>query len=238
MILGGICTRSCRFCATPTGKPLPPDPQEPLTLAQTVHSLGLKHAVITSVDRDDLPDGGAAHWAQTIRAIRLHNPLTSIEVLLPDFMGKPQALETALAAHPDIAAHNLETVERLTPTVRSRARYRYSLEVLKRMVSMVTAVKSGLMLGLGETQQEVHQTLHDLRDAGCRILTLGQYLQPTRQHHPVMRYLSPEEFTRYGDYAYSIGFTYVEAGPLVRSSFHADRALEACGIKVQEASQR
>lgn len=236
LIAGDICTRSCRFCATTTGRPLPLDPEEPARIAQSVKLMALSHAVITSVDRDDLPDGGAAHWVQTLLAVRALCPQTTLEVLLPDFMDKLGALEMVLAERPHIAAHNLETVRRLTPSVRSRATYERSLEVVRRIAESGLVSKSGVMLGLGETLDEVHEAMRDLRAVGCEVLTLGQYLQPTHANFPVARYVSPEEFDALRETAYSLGFRYVESGPLVRSSFHAARALEACGLKREEVA--
>lgn len=231
MILGDVCTRRCRFCATASGRPLPPDGQEAVRVAQSAREMGLRHAVVTSVDRDDLADGGAAQWRALIRAMRRESPGTTLEVLLPDFMGKPFALERVLGEGPEIAAHNIETVERLTPEVRSRAQYRYSLGVLSRIAASDAVCKSGLMLGLGESHEEVLRTLRDLREAGVSVVTIGQYLQPTRRHYPVQRYVSPDEFAALREEAESMGFRYVESGPLVRSSFHAARALAACGVK-------
>ena len=196
MILGDICTRSCKFCATLTGKPLPPDAGEPEKVAASIHLMGLKHAVITSVDRDDLPDGGAAHWAATIRRIRQINPDTTIEVLIPDFDGRKELIELIALEKPDIVSHNLETVERLTPMVRSRARYRTSLKVVEIVGALGRVPKSGIMVGLGETAEEVLQCMDDLRSVGCEILTIGQYLQPTKKHLPVVRYVTPEEFNQ------------------------------------------
>ncbi len=233
LLLGNICTRSCRFCATPTGHPLPPDAAEPEKIAQSVKILQLKHVVLTSVDRDDLPDGGAAHWVRVVEAIRAVMPKTSVEVLLPDFMGKEGALAQVLSSRPDIVAHNIETIERITPHVRSRAQYRYSLEVLRQIADAGAVCKSGIMLGLGETLAEVEQTMVDLRSVGCAVLTIGQYLQPRRTHIPVERYVTPEEFERLGVRARVLGFRYVESGPLVRSSFHAEKALAACGLSSQ-----
>ena len=234
LLLGNICTRNCRFCATPTGQPLPPDTAEPEKIAQSVRILQLKHVVLTSVDRDDLPDGGASHWSQVIASVRRQNPTTSIEVLLPDFMQAEEALNVVINASPDILAHNLETVERLTPFIRSRAQYRYSLQVLEQMAASGIITKSGLMLGLGETPEEVLQAIEDLHAAGCQVLTLGQYLQPTRKHVEVARYIPPSEFEALAAHARAIGFRYVESGPLVRSSFHAERALASCGIQSQK----
>ena len=231
LLLGNICTRSCKFCATPTGHPLSPDPLEPQKIADSVRILNLHHVVLTSVDRDDLPDGGAAHWSRVIGAIRKTNSIASIEALVPDFMGKKDALNQIIEASPELLAHNIETVERLTPHIRSRAQYRYSLQVLQQVADAGRICKSGLMLGLGETRSEILATMDDLRSVNCQILTLGQYLQPTRAHLEVQRYVPPEEFDELAEQARSKGFRYVEAGPLVRSSFHAERALVACGIR-------
>lgn len=231
LLLGDVCTRSCKFCATPTGHPSAPDEHEPQKIAQSVRILMLKHVVLTSVDRDDLADGGAEHWARTIEAIRAENPNTSIEVLLPDFMGKFGALERVIKTNPDIVAHNIETVERITPSVRSRAQYRYSLDVLKQIAEAGAITKSGLMLGLGESYSEILTTMDDLRSVNCQILTIGQYLQPRKTNADVKRYIPPEEFDQLGEEARKRGFRYVEAGPLVRSSFHAEKALAACGLR-------
>lgn len=230
LLLGNICTRSCRFCATPTGHPLAPDPNEPDKIAQSVRILSLKHVVLTSVDRDDLPDGGALHWKRVVEAIRVVNPNTTIEVLIPDFMGKDDALKCVIEAQPEIIAHNIETVERITPNVRSRARYRYSLEVLKQIAEAGALAKSGIMLGLGETYSEILTTMDDLRAVNCQVLTIGQYLQPRKTNAEVLRYVTPDEFDQLAEKARDRGFRYVEAGPLVRSSFHAEKALAACGI--------
>lgn len=225
MILGDRCTRTCRFCATASGQPLPPDAAEPGKVAESVRIMGLKHAVITSVTRDDLPDGGAAHWAATVRAIRSAMPETTIELLIPDLLGAP--LETVLSAGADIVGHNIETVERLTSSVRSKAQYRRSLSVLKTIADLGHTPKSGLMLGLGETHDEVLTTLKDLKEAGVRIVTLGQYLRPTLEHHPVAAYITPEQFDQYKTAALEMGFDYCAAGPMVRSSYLADQALKA-----------
>lgn len=225
MILGDICTRSCKFCATATGKPLPPDPREPEKLARSIRLMGLRHAVVTSVDRDDLPDGGAAHWAAAVRAVRQENPDTTLELLIPDLDGRSECLDVILAASPDIIGHNIETVERLTPLVRSRARYRTSLHTLEYLSAQGAVTKSGLMVGLGETSDEVLATLDDLASVGCRILTIGQYLRPTLKHYPVAEYIAPEQFARYKEEALQRGFTYVESGPMVRSSYMAERAM-------------
>ena len=230
LILGDVCTRRCGFCATKSGCPEAPDAHEPMRIARSVQLMGLKHAVITSVDRDDLPDGGAALWASVIEQVRHLCPRITLEALLPDFMGKDGALEHVLSTKPDIVAHNMETVERLTPSVRSKARYDYSLGVIERMAGAGLRAKSGLMLGLGEEWDEIVQTMRDLVSVGCKILTVGQYLQPNRRHLPVRRYYSPDEFAELADVARSMGFLYVESGPLVRSSFHAENALKACGL--------
>ena len=227
MILGDICTRGCRFCATKTGHPLPPDPEEPRQVAESVSLMKLRYVVVTSVTRDDLPDGGAAHWAATVEAIRAQNPDAVIELLIPDLDAKPDLLDTVIASKPDIIGHNIETVERLTPLVRSRARYRTSLETLRYLSSRGVVTKSGLMVGLGEEDGEVLQTLHDLREAGVRIVTLGQYLRPTLEHYPVAAYISPEKFEWYRLQALEMGFSYCASAPLVRSSYMAEEALRS-----------
>ena len=227
MILGDICTRNCRFCATKSGHPSPTDPDEPLKVAESVALMGLRHVVVTSVTRDDLPDGGAAHWAATTRAIRAKNPNATIELLIPDLDARHDLLDTVLASGPDIIGHNIETVERLTPLVRSRAKYRTSLETLKYLGSRGAVTKSGIMVGLGESDDEVGQTLRDLRDAGVRIVTLGQYLRPTLEHYPVAEYITPEKFDRYRQQALEMGFDYCASAPLVRSSYLADAALKS-----------
>ena len=227
MILGEICTRSCRFCATQTGKPLPPDPAEPDAIARAIKTMALKHAVITSVDRDDLPDRGAAHWAETIMSVRAMNPETSLEVLIPDFDGEPGLIKLITDQRPDVVSHNLETVERLTPQVRSKANYRTSLEVLRHIDSGGCRAKSGIMLGLGENEDEILQTMDHLLEAGCSIITLGQYLQPTAGHLPVQKYYHPDEFERYAVIARDKGFRFAESAPLVRSSYHAEK--HVCG---------
>ena len=223
MILGDICTRGCRFCATRTGHPLAPDAEEPQRVAQSVSLMKLRYVVVTSVTRDDLPDGGAAHWAETVRAIRKQNPDAAIELLIPDLDARPDLLDTVIASKPDIIGHNIETVERLTPVVRSRAKYRTSLETLRHMSRQGVATKSGLMVGLGESDDEVLQTLHDLREAGVGIVTLGQYLRPTLEHYPVAAYITPEKFEWYRLKALEMGFAYCASAPLVRSSYLAER---------------
>src|ERR1700677_598924 len=223
MIAGERCTRACGFCAVSTAKPFALKIDEPARVAEAIRRMKLKHVVISAVARDDLSDGGAYHFAETIRAIRNLAPEIVIEVLTPDFNGKEASLRLVLEAQPDIFNHNLETVERLTPLVRSRAKYRLSLEVLARAreIGPRTVTKSGIMLGLGETEPELFQALDDLRASGVRVLTLGQYLRPTPQHLPVVSYIHPDQFNAYRDIAYGKGFEHVSAGPLVRSSYHA-----------------
>jgi len=225
MVLGAICTRSCRFCNTETGKPLPPDTQEPERLAETVRLMKLKHVVLTSVDRDDLPDLGAGHWVKVIRTLRKVNPNTSIEVLIPDFQGRPELIQQIIDEKPEIVSHNVETVQRLTPEVRSAARYDRSMAVLKQLADGGIRAKSGIMLGLGETEEELLESMDDLLKSGCSILTLGQYLQPTRKHLPVQAYIHPDKFLYYKDIALEKGFSFVESGPLVRSSYHAEKQI-------------
>lgn len=229
MILGDVCTRGCRFCATKTGKTMPADLEEPRKIARSVSLMGLRHVVITSVTRDDLPDGGAAIWAATVEAVREANPDTTIEVLIPDMEGKSESLDRILAASPDITGHNIETVERLTPLVRRGAEYGRSLSVLKYISSGGRTAKSGIMVGMGETADEVLRTLDQLRESGCRIVTIGQYLRPTAKHWPVAEYLSPEVFAKYKEEALARGFSYVASAPLVRSSYLAEQALSSCG---------
>lgn len=225
MVLGDVCTRGCRFCATATGRPLPIDAGEPERVARSIALMELRHAVITSVTRDDLADGGAAHWARVIEAVRAQNPHTTIEVLIPDFGGDEERLNTVLAARPDITGHNIETVERLTPLVRSRASYRTSLGVLRHIALQGAVAKSGIMVGLGETRDEVLRALDDLREAGASIVTLGQYLRPTRTHVEVAEYVTPETFEFYRTEALVRGFAHVASGPMVRSSYLAEQAL-------------
>ena len=225
MIGGAVCTRACKFCNTETGRPLPLDPAEPRHVAESVRALGLKHAVVTSVDRDDLPDKGSAHWVETIRQIRELCPRVTIEVLIPDFDGQAELIAPILQERPEVVAHNMETVRRLTPIVRSRATYDCSLSVLAQIAEMGLPAKTGLMLGLGETQEEILETMDDLRRVECSILTLGQYLQPTRRHYPVQEYVHPDRFAELREIALDKGFRHVESGPLVRSSYHAERHL-------------
>ncbi|MEG0807776.1 MAG: lipoyl synthase [Alistipes sp.] len=232
LILGDICTRGCRFCATKTGHPLPPDAREPLQVAESVSLMKLRYVVVTSVTRDDLSDGGAAHWAATVEAIRTQTPDTVIELLIPDFDARPDQMDVVLASKPDIIGHNIETTERLTPVVRSRAKYRTSLETLRYLHSQGAVTKSGVMVGLGETDDEVLQTLRDLRDAGVQIVTLGQYLRPTLEHYPVAAYITPEKFEWYRLQALAMGFSYCASAPLVRSSYLAEEALDSVKSRV------
>lgn len=225
MIGGNICTRSCKFCNTPTGRPLSLDPQEPTHVAESVRLMKLSHAVVTSVDRDDLPDLGAAHWAQTVREIRRLNPDTTLEVLIPDFQGRRELVEQVIEARPDVISHNMETVRRLSPLVRSAARYDTSLDVIRQIAASGITAKSGIMVGLGETPAEVEEVMDDLRAAGCQIMTIGQYLQPSHRHYPVAEYVTPAQFKRYEETGLAKGFTQVESGPLVRSSYHAEKSL-------------
>jgi lipoic acid synthetase len=231
MILGNICTRSCGFCAVKTGRPLPVDWDEPYRVAEAVYQMGVKHCVITSVDRDELPDGGAAIWAETIRQVKLKNPETTIEALIPDFKGNWDALEMVIEAKPDVISHNMETVKRLYRRVRPQAKYERSLELIQRVKNRGLRTKSGAMLGLGETREEVIELMKDLVDHGCDVLSLGQYLQPTRLHLPVERYVPPEEFEEYKRIGLELGFDYVESGPLVRSSYHSERHVKPAKCK-------
>ena len=225
LIGGNICTRSCKFCNTPTGKPLPLDANEPGQVAESIRLMKLNHAVLTSVDRDDLPDLGAGHWVQTIQAIRQLNPEITLETLIPDFQGKEELIRQVTDTPPDIVSHNLETVRRLTPLVRSVARYDTSLRVIRLIADSGVTAKSGIMVGLGETIAEVEETMDDLLANGCQILTIGQYLQPTRKHYPVAAYITPEQFDSYKETALQKGFRLVESGPLVRSSYYAEKQI-------------
>jgi lipoic acid synthetase len=227
MILGDICTRNCKFCGVTTGNPLAPDPEEPRRIAESVQIMQLKHAVITSVDRDDLPDLGAAFWAETIREVKALNPETKIEVLIPDFQGKTDLVRKIIDAAPEVISHNMETVERLTPQIRSAAKYRTSLEVIRCIATSGIVAKSGIMLGLGETEAEVIQVMDDLLEAGCKVMTIGQYLAPTLHHIQVVGYVSPEQFERYRTIGLERGFSFVESSPLVRSSYRADAHVNA-----------
>lgn len=226
MIGGDTCTRACRFCATKSSAhPAPLDPNEPIKIARSVQLMGLRHAVITSVDRDDLPDLGAAHWAATLSAIREMNPDTTVEALIPDFQGREELIAQVIQTRPDILSHNMETVRRITPLVRSVARYESSLKVIRQIAESGITAKSGIMVGLGETPEEVEEVMDDLLACGCRILTIGQYLQPSRRHYPVHEYVTPEQFRLYKETGERKGFAKVESGPLVRSSYHAEKHL-------------
>ena len=227
MILGDICTRNCKFCATQTGRPLPPDSEEPRKIVESIAIMGLKHSVITSVTRDDLSDGGAHHWAAVVSAIRRELPNVTVELLIPDMDGRSDLLDIIIESKPHILGHNIETVARLTSAVRSRARFDVSMRTLRYMSESGIPTKSGLMVGLGETEREVFETMDSLLDNGCKILTIGQYLQPTKHHIPVSEYVLPETFLRYKEEALAKGFRYVESGPLVRSSYMAHKAMES-----------
>lgn len=223
MILGNICTRSCGFCAVATGRPEPVDWDEPQRVAEAIHLMKVKHAVITSVDRDELKDGGSIIWHNTIKAVKLLNPNTTLETLIPDFRGIVEQINRIIEASPEVVSHNMETVERLTRQVRVQAKYRRSLEVLSILKKGGMRTKTGLMLGIGETKDEVIRTMHDLREVNCDVITLGQYLQPTAKHLPVLRFVHPDEFAELKEIGYQIGFDYVESGPLVRSSYHSEK---------------
>jgi lipoic acid synthetase len=227
MILGEICTRACKFCATKTGKPLPPDSHEPDRLAESIRTMRLKHCVITSVDRDDLTDGGATFWADTIKRVREINPGTTMETLIPDFDGKTENIQKIIDAGPDVISHNVETVRRLTPVIRSKAKYDRSLDVIRFITEKGKVAKSGFMIGLGESEEEIIQTISDLYEAGCKILTIGQYLQPGLDYMEVVEYITPEKFEEYRVNALKRGFSFVESSPLVRSSFHAENHVKA-----------
>ena len=224
MILGDICTRSCKFCATKTGKPLPVDKNEPMRLAESIRLMNLNYCVVTSVDRDDLPDKGASHWKECILAIRKVNPTTKIEVLIPDFDGNPEWIQSVCEAKPDVIGHNLETVKRLTPQIRSRANYETSLKTLKHIADSGNVAKSGIMVGIGETQEEVVELMKDLRSIDCKLFTIGQYLQPTPQNIDVEEYIHPDMFEYYKQKGLELGFKAVESGPYVRSSFMAEQS--------------
>ncbi len=225
MIGGDICTRCCKFCNTQTGRPLPLDPNEPTHVAESIALMKLSHAVITSVDRDDLPDLGAAHWARTIQEIKRLNPETTVEVLIPDFQGRKELVAQVIEARPEIISHNMETVKRISPLVRSAAHYETSLEVIRQVAASGTTTKSGIMVGLGETPEEVEELMDDLRQAGCQILTIGQYLQPSHKHYPVAEYVTPTQFVSYKEQGLAKGFDQVESAPLVRSSYHAEKQI-------------
>jgi lipoyl synthase len=238
MILGNICTRSCGFCAVATGRPEAVDWDEPQRVAEAIHLMKVKHAVITSVDRDELKDGGSIIWYNTIKAVKALNPDTTLETLIPDFKGEKENIQRIIDAAPEVVSHNIETVERLTKQVRIQAKYWRSMEVIKILKQGGMRTKSGIMLGLGETKEEVIQTLKDLANAGCDVVTLGQYLQPTRKHLSVQRFVHPDEFAEYREIGYSLGLDYVESGPLVRSSYHSEKHVFAgLGRKEWELSK-
>ncbi len=223
MILGDICTRNCMFCAVANGQPLPPDSGEPEKIAEAVIAMKIRHCVLTSVTRDDLPDGGAALWAATVRAVKTLSPSTTVEALIPDFNGKTQPVQKIIDEKPEVISHNLETVKRLTPLVRIRAKYDTSIKVLTYIAQQKIKAKSGIMVGLGETDDEVYETMDDLLETGCEIITIGQYLQPSVNNLPVKRYVTPEDFDKYKRIGLEKGFWFVESQPLVRSSYHAEK---------------
>lgn len=223
MILGNVCTRSCGFCAVATGRPDAVDWDEPQRVAEAIHLMKVKHAVITSVDRDEIKDGGSIIWYNTIRAVKTLNPDTSLETLIPDFKGEKENIQRVIDAAPEVVSHNIETVERLTRSVRIQAKYWRSMDVLRTLKTGGMRTKSGIMLGLGETKEEVLQTMQDLVDSGVDVITLGQYLQPTQRHLPVQRFVHPDEFAELRELGYDMGFDYVESGPLVRSSYHSEK---------------
>lgn len=228
MIGGDICTRSCKFCNTKSGRPLPLDGNEPESVARSVQLMKLSHAVITSVDRDDLEDMGASHWVKTLRKIKELNPAVTVEALIPDFQGNLELVKQVASCGANIVSHNMETVKRLTPVVRSVARYETSLEVIRAIAGTGVTAKSGIMVGLGETVSEVEELMDDLLEYGCRILTIGQYLQPTHKHYPVKEYVTPQQFEAYKELGLKKGFAEVVSGPLVRSSYHAEKQLKFC----------
>lgn len=223
MILGNICTRSCGFCAVATGRPLPVDWDEPQRVAEAIHLMRVKHAVITSVDRDELRDGGSIIWYNTIKAVRALNPSTTLETLIPDFKGERENIERIIDAAPEVVSHNIETVERLTRRVRIQAKYWRSMQTLRILKEGGMRTKSGIMMGLGETKEEVVQTMRDLKESSVDVITIGQYLQPSKKHLNVERFIHPEEFAELREIGYGLGFDYVESGPLVRSSYHSDK---------------
>lgn len=233
MILGNICTRACKFCNVPTGRPLAVDVNEPIKVARSIQTMKLKHAVITSVDRDDLEDGGASIWAQTILKVKELNPDLTMEVLIPDFNGLQHLIQQVIDAKPEVISHNLETVRRLTPVIRTKAKYDLSLKTLKHISDQGVVSKSGIMLGLGETEEEVFQTMDDLLGAGVKVMTIGQYLQPGKDNLPVVEYVSPLQFKKYKDVGLEKGFSFVESGPLVRSSYRAEEHINALKLKKQ-----
>lgn len=223
MILGNICTRACKFCDVPTGKPLPADWKEPERIADTVEKMKIKHCVLTSVDRDDMEDGGAEIWALTIKAIKKRTPHVTIEALIPDFDGREDLIQTVIDAGPEVISHNLETVERLTPSTRTKAKYRLSLKVLAYIAQSPVRAKSGIMLGIGEKEEEILQVMDDLRAANVEVMTIGQYLQPSPKHLEIQEFITPEKFQEYEKTGLEKGFKFVESGPLVRSSYHAEK---------------
>lgn len=225
MILGNTCTRSCGFCAVATGRPDPVDWDEPQRVAEAINLMKVKHAVLTSVDRDELKDGGSIIWANTVKAVRALNPTTTLETLIPDFKGDKENILRVAEVAPEVVSHNIETVERLTKKVRIQAKYHRSMEVIRVLKDAGMRTKSGIMLGLGEAKEEVIQTLHDLKDNGCDVVTIGQYLQPTAKHLAVQRFVHPDEFAEYQKIGYEIGLDHVESGPLVRSSYHSEKHL-------------
>jgi lipoic acid synthetase len=238
MILGNVCTRSCGFCAVATGRPGAVDWDEPQRVAEAIYLMKVKHAVITSVDRDELKDGGSIIWQHTIRAVKSLNPETTLETLIPDFKGNKPDIERIIDAFPEVVSHNIETVERLTRQVRIQAKYWRSMEVIRILKEGGCRTKSGIMLGLGERKEEVIQTMKNLRDNGCDVITIGQYLQPTQKHLAVNRFVHPDEFAEYKEIGYSLGLDYVESGPLVRSSYHSERhVLPGLGKKEWESSK-
>jgi len=238
MILGNVCTRSCGFCSVATGRPEAVDWDEPQRVAEAILLMKVKHAVITSVDRDELSDGGSIIWQNTIKAVKALSPSTTLETLIPDFKGKKVDIDRIIEAAPEVVSHNIETVERLTRQVRVQAKYWRSMEVIRTLKEGGMRTKSGIMLGLGEVKEEVVQTLQDLKDNGCDVVTIGQYLQPTKKHLPVVRFVHPDEFASYREIGYQLGLDYVESGPLVRSSYHSEKhVIAGFGRKQWESSQ-
>lgn len=223
LICGNVCTRNCRFCNVTSGRPKPLDEKEIQDIVASVKSLGLKHVVITSVDRDDLPDFGASHWAKMVRTLREECPGVTMEVLIPDFQGRLDLVDLVINERPDVISHNLDTVRRLTPVIRTRATYDGALAVIRHIAESGIRSKSGIMLGLGETEEEILQTMDDLLEVGCEVMTIGQYLQPTKDHFPLQEYVTPEKFAEYGEIGKRKGFRHIESSPMVRSSYHAEK---------------